>query len=333
MRGAFQFVFPPEGGFHRSFPHQLGTSHLKVVCMSGHHFKPLTRFQADIFMLIAALIWGGGFIAQRVAAGSIGFFAFNFMKFGLAVPVMLALIRFKPDFKWANLRWGIIAGAFLFLGSAFQQAGMKTTTAGNAAFITGFYVVLVPLMLSIGWKQRTRTLNWVAAFVAFAGIALLSTGGEFAPKIGDLLNLAGAFMWAAHIITMGAAVKHMPVFQFAFLQALMCALFNLVASLFFDFSTLAALQPIIWTVLYSGILSAAVGFTFQAIGQKTAPPTDASLILCMESVFSAIAGAIFLMERFTPLQILGCALILGALLVVQLKGNLEERKASLSQST
>ena len=177
---------------------------------------PSQRLTSDMLLLLAAIVWGGGFVAQRQASSSIGFFSFNAIRFLLAGLAMLPFVlrRFKSSNR--SFLWIFPAGVLLFGGSALQQAGIETTSAGSAGFITGVYVVLVPLLLAVFWKVRTKPVIWLAALVALAGTYLLSTGGkQIAPSTGDLTVLAGSFIWALHVIVVGISVSKMDVFVFS----------------------------------------------------------------------------------------------------------------------
>lgn len=285
--------------------------------MSKH--GSIERLIADLLMLLAAILWGGGFIAQRVASAQLGFFAYNGVRFLLAGLLLLPVgIRFLKSLD-RKLLWILPAGVLLFAGSAFQQAGVETTTAGSAGFITGIYVVLVPLFLALIWKAKIPWINWVAALAALVGTYLLSSGGlGFSPARGDVLVLIGSVLWAFHVIVVGLAVRDLNIFVFSVGQFILCGVINLVCSAFMDPPTWTAVQSVWPAIVYGGVFSVAGGFTLQAVGQSKAPATDASLILSLEAVFAAIFGALFLAEKMEIVQILGCAIIMASILAVQL---------------
>lgn len=277
------------------------------------------RLTSDGFLLLAAIIWGGGFVAQRMASFHLGFFGFNGVRFLIGGLALLPFIYKHLHTSRGGFGWVLLAGSILFGASALQQAGLETTSAGSAGFITGIYVVLVPILLSLFWRQRTSPYTWIAAVAALGGTYLLSTGGcGLKPSSGDLLVLAGSFVWALHVIVVGQAVQKMNVFVFSAGQFLVCGLIHLVLSFFVEPVTLPALRASWLPLLYAGLLSVSLGFTFQSIGQKKAPAADAALILSLEAVFAAIAGVIFLHEGMNPVQLIGCAIILAAILSAQL---------------
>ena len=277
------------------------------------------RLKSDFILLLVAFIWGSAFAAQRVAADHLGPFIFNALRFFVAVIVLLPIARFRLKVERGILPWVVLAGTALFTASALQQAGMQYTTAGNAGFITGLYVVLVPLVMVIFLRQPVSRWTWVAALIATIGTLLLSTGGELKLNPGDLLELVGAGAWAVHVLLVGWLARRTNVLSFVILQNLVSAVLNVAFSLFTDISTLPGLLPAAWAVLYTGVFSIGVGYALQGMGQRHAPPTDAALILSLEAVFAALFGFFFLDERLLPIQILGCVMILAAIVQVQLR--------------
>lgn len=278
-----------------------------------------TRIKSDLILLLAAIVWGGGFAAQRTASFHLGFFAFNGIRFLLGGLVMLPFILKRLRGQPGNLWWVLPAGVLLFAASSLQQAGIATTSAGTAGFITGTYVVLVPVLMTLFWKYKTKPVVWIAALVALGGTYLLSTGGStLTPSSGNILILAGALIWAFHVIVVGFAVKKVDVFVFSVGQFLVCGFLHILSSLIVDPPTLSAIQSSWSSILYAGLGSVAIGFTLQAVGQRKAPAADAALLLSLESVFAAISGALILKEQMNFIQVVGCAIILGAIVAAQL---------------
>lgn len=289
-------------------------------------FPASSRISADLMLLLTAVIWGGGFVAQRMASAHLGFFAFNGIRFLLASLIPLPFILKKKITINRQSLWVIPAGILFYAASALQQAGMKTTSAAAGGFLTSIYVVLVPLLLALFWKQRSSLVVWAAALGALIGSYLLSTGGQrLTPSDGDLLILAGSILWALQVIVIGLAVKRIDAFLFSFGQFLVCALLHLISSIFVDPPTWQEIQACWQAVLYAGIASIGIGFTLQAFGQQHAPPADAALILSLEAVFGAIFGYLILKEELNSYQVIGCVIIFVCITFTQLYQLAENR--------
>jgi drug/metabolite transporter (DMT)-like permease len=301
------------------------------------------RVWADLALLLVAFIWGVSFVIQRLAAAEMQAYVFNGVRFllGALVILPLALIRARggpgteePGWKITGfiprryLPGVVLAGLLLASGSAFQQVGLIYTTASNAGFITGLYVVLVPIFLSFGGRRRVPRLTiWIAAFLSAVGLYFLSTGGLLQFNRGDLLVMLSAAFWACHVILIDWMVQRVELMQFAAGQYIVCGLVSLCLGLYLDPE---ALKPVVsnwWLLAYMGIISVGVGYTLQAAGQRVAPPADTAIILSMEAVFAALGGWLFLGERLAPLQILGCGIILLGMLLAQSDVILGQRQA------
>ncbi len=278
------------------------------------------RWRADLTLFFVSLIWGAAFVAQRVAGQMGSVYLFNGVRYLLAALVVL-------PFAWHNAPtilprsqypWMFLAGTILFIASAFQQAGLVYTTAGNAGFITSLYVVLVPLVLFLGWRERLHWLSLVAVWMAVVGAFLLSTGGHFEARFGDLLELIGALFWAFHVVLLGKFAPRYDAMSFSVGQLMVCGLLNLGAGTLLE-------SPPAWNgawvgaVAYTALFSLGLGYTLQVWAQRHTPPMDAALILSLEAVFAVLIGWTILDERLTTLQILGCALIFAAVLLSQCK--------------
>ncbi|TLN26604.1 DMT family transporter, partial [bacterium] len=224
---------------------------------------------------------------------------------------------FRPEFSRSNLPGVLLAGGFLTVATNLQQLGLRYTTAGNAGFITGLYVILVPIFLWLVWRDPVRWHSFLAAGVAVVGMLFINTGGALKFATGDLYELAGAVFWALHVIIIGIMVRRMNVLAFSIGQFTFCGIVNLVSGLIFEPFQITNILSSGWALLYAGILSGGIGYTLQAIGQKFSPSSDAALILSLEAVFAALFGYLFLREGASTSQILGYALILVAILIAQ----------------
>lgn len=277
------------------------------------------RLKADLLLLFVTVIWGSAFAVMRQAAGHGTIFFLNGLRFLLGALVLLPLARFKGAYKRSNLVYVGLAGFALFAGVTFQQAGLTTTTAGNGGFITSLYVVIVPFLLWAVWKERPSLVTVMAVLLAVAGGYLLSTGGSFRVRSGDVWVFIGSFFWAVHVVVVGKAQGKIDSLPFAFGQFAFCSLLNLMSGIFFEHPSQTDMLAVLPAILYTGIFSIAVGFTLQVVAQKHTPTNDAALIMSLEAVFAVFFGWLFLREMLLPLQILGCILILSAVVFVQFK--------------
>ncbi len=275
------------------------------------------RLKYDGLLLLASLIWGSGFVAQRAAANSMGSFTFNGIRFLLGFVILLLVSGFKKRIAKDQWRWVVLAGFLLFGASTLQQFGLLTTTAANAGFITSLYVVIIPFVLWVFAHQKIQPVIWAAVSLAAAGTLLLSTGGQFDPVVGDWLELAGAFLWAGHVLVIGLYGKHSDPLAFSIGQFGVAAALNLVSAGLLEWGNYNPQPEAWWGVLYSGIFPVSIAFTLQVLGQRRAPVIDAALIFSLEAVFAALFGVLLLNEALLPTQLLGCGLILTALLLAQ----------------
>ncbi len=294
-----------------------------------------TRLRADLTLLLVAVIWGSAFVTQRVAALSLGAYLFNGLRFLLGGLVLLPLVGVKgiKDLSGKNLPAVLLAGGLMFAGASAQQLGLRFTTAGNAGFITGLYVVLIPVIQAVFLHRPARSVVWLASILAAAGLFLLSTGGQFRLAPGDALELLCALMWALHVLWIGRMVRRMDVLQLAIGQNIVCAVLSLAVAFTWEGSTLISSVNAWWPILYTGVLSIGVGYTLQAVGQKVSPAADAAIILSFEAVFAALGGWLFLGEHFTPLQLLGSGLMLSGMITAQIPSakQLADRASSAGQ--
>jgi len=279
----------------------------------------MNRLKGNIILLIAATIWGSSFVAQRIGAQHVEPFLFNAARFLTAAFILFILLKNKSYSFWDKDTLKIsLPGLVLFIASALQQAGLEYTTAGNAGFITGLYMVLVPLILSLFFKHKILANIWIAVFVSSAGLYFLSIDQNFSLAPGDGLELIGAVFWALHIIIIARFVADIPVIKLAFGQFLICGLLNLLVSGFSGFETFTGLN-IAWpAILYTGIFSIALGFSLQFYGQTFTKPSDAAIILSLEAAFALIFGIIILSEELSSRKLLGVILMFTGMMISQI---------------
>jgi len=286
------------------------------------------KLKADGLLMLTALIWGAAFVAQRIGMDHVGPFTFNGVRFALGALALQPLIwrmqkgRSAPGASTGRIvRCGLLAGAVLFAGAALQQVGIVYTTAGKAGFITGLYVVMVPLF-GLALKQRAGAGTWLGALAAAVGLYLLSVNEDFSIAYGDVLELIGAVFWAGHVLLIGKLSPGMDgtdAVKLAAAQFVTCAALSLGAAVF--------VEPITWTgisgagipILYGGLMSVGVAYTLQVVAQRDADPAHAAIILSLEAVFAAVAGYFLLGELLTLRALIGCGLMLSGMLLSQLK--------------
>ncbi len=281
-------------------------------------------FWADVGLLAVAAIWGSAFVAQRLGMASTGPLAFNAARFALGGAVLLGVNgvrrargKLAPPSR-GLVRDGALLGVLLFGGSAFQQVGLVETEAGKAGFITGLYVVLVPLLTALVWRERVAWHHRLGAGVAVVGLFLLSVQGSFRPAPGDLWVLGGAVMWAVHVIAVGRLAQGRDPVRLAMVQYGVCALLSGMAAPAVEGVAWPGLRAAMPAVLYAGVLSTAVAYTGQVIAQRHTTATHAAIILSGESLFAALFGRLFLHEGMTGQQWVGGGLMLVGMVLAQL---------------
>ena len=225
----------------------------------------------------------------------------------------------KPPFRLFDLVWpGLLCGGFLFAGASFQQVGMVYTTAGKAGFITGLYVVFVPFFNMFLRQERTSQGSWIGAFLAVAGMFLLSVTEQMHMAWGDFLVLLCAACFAGHLLVVGRYSSRVPVLPLCLAQYLVCAILSLMTAAFFEPIEMASVRAAAIPLLYGGIMSVGVAYSLQVVGQQKSPASHAAVILSLESVFAAVGGWLILGEVLTGRGKIGCGLILTGMLISQL---------------
>ena len=273
-----------------------------------------------LMLFITAIVWGGGFVAQRLGAESIGPFTFNAFRFLIGTCVLLPFILWtnqnkkqidKLPQKLSLYKASIILSIILFCGAALQQIGLSYTSAGKAGFITSLYIITVPI-LGLCVKHPLRISHLIGCPIAVIGLYLLAFHGGSSTSInyGDLLQLIGVFFWSIHILLVGYFVRYFSGLHLAIGQFLCCSLINMVAIWFHgEIITLPTLIVAAPALFYSGVLASGVGFTLQMLGQKGVSPTEASLICSLEMIFGAMGGVLYLGEWMSLLEWFGCILM------------------------
>lgn len=281
-----------------------------------------------LLLLTTAIIWGLAFVAQEVGAQYLGTFSFNGIRFLLGSVSLLPVILFfeRERMNGAKIRKllfaSVLAGTVLFLASTFQQYGMQIgTPAGKAGFITGLYTVIVPVLSFLIFRRKTGLFVWIGAVFAVCGLLLLNLDDKFTLSFGagEISVLCGSVMWAVHILIVDKFVNEVSPLKFSMAQFIVCGIESMICAFMFEDITLTGIQMAIVPLLYGGIMSVGVAYTFQVLGQRETEPTVSAIIFSMESVFSVIGGAVILHAHMELQAYIGCALIFGGIILSQIK--------------
>lgn len=289
------------------------------------------EFKSELLLLLAAAIWGFAFVAQRVGAKYVGTYTFNGVRFALGslslIPLILyfdkkskgnvPLLEYKKPKSYTLLAGGCM-GVVLFIASSLQQIGLSYTSAGKAGFITGLYIVIVPI-LGLFLKHRISKLTWMSVILAVVGLYFLSVTSSFTMAKGDVFEIIGAFFWAVHILLIDNFTKKADPIKLSFIQFAACSVLSLAVALITENITASGLINAAIPILYGGICSVGIAYTLQAVAQKNAKPSHAAIILSMESVFASIGGLLILHENLGARGYLGCALMLAGVLLSQVQ--------------
>lgn len=281
--------------------------------------------KSNLLLLLTAAIWGFAFVAQRVGMDHVGPFTFNGVRFAIGALSLIPLILVLPkparpagrESSRALLAGGVLAGAALYCGASLQQIGLVHTTAGKAGFITGLYVVIVPLA-GLAWRQRPDSGTWAGAALAAAGMYFLSATDRFAIDPGDFLVLTSAFFWAGHVLLLGWLSPRADTLRLAFVQFAVCSVLSMATAFVAETVVLPGILDAALPILYGGLGSVGIAYTLQIVAQRDAKPAHAAIILSMESPFAALGGFLLLGEIMGGRGLIGCALMLAGMLISQI---------------
>ena len=297
-----------------------------------------TKFvRQNVLPVLAAFIWGTGFVAQSVGADYVGPFTFNAARSAVAFVFLLILCmafraRRKKDFhaqakprpnhRRDLLLGGLFCGVVLTLGTNLQQKGLETTTSGKAGFITALYIVIVPI-LGVFLKKKVGKTVWVGVTLAVVGLYCLCIQENFSISKGDFYIFLCSLCFSAHILIIDHFTKRVDGVELSCAQFLMLTVFSSVGMLAWEQPSWEALRQCAWPILYVGIFSSGIAYTLQILAQRDSNPTVVSLLLSLESVFATLAGALLLGDRMSVREDLGCVLMLAAVVLAQIPARKE----------
>ena len=287
--------------------------------------------RGSLLLLLGSVIWGAAFVAQRVGMDHVGPYTFNGVRMLLAWLVMIPVtVLFgskakkapddtEPDKKEQRTA-GLLCGTLLFAATSLQQMGLVTTTAGKAGFITALYVVLVPVAAWLLFRKNPGKVIWLGVAVAVAALWLLCmpAGGGFRLQGGDMLVLGCAVCFTFQILCVDRYAPRVSGVRLARDQFLVTGGLSMVIALTAETISWEGIREAAVPILYAGILSGAVGYTLQVLGQRDTDPMVASILMCLESVFALLTGVIVLGEKMTVRETVGCVMMFSAVILAQL---------------
>ena len=297
--------------------------------------------RGSLLLLLGSVIWGFAFAAQRMGMDYMQPISFNGIRNLMAGLCLIPVCFFaerraprqKPDTparKKAQIRGGLFCGAFLFAASTLQQAGLVECSAGKAGFITALYVVLVPVFAWLLFHKNPGRWIRISILLAVAGLYLLCVpaGEGFSVSRSELLLLGCAACFTGEILSVDYYAPTVSGVRLSRDMFLFCGIMGVGLSLGVETITWSGIRQALPALLYAGVMSGAVAYTLQILGQRDVNPALASLIMCLESVFSVLGGALVLHESLTGREAVGCAVMFGAVVLSQLSPLLKKTRMS-----
>ena len=306
--------------------------------MSRHQVKQ------SCLLFLAAFIWGVAFVAQSNATAYVEPFTFmavrnyigSFVLFiyllvlkGMGVPSgepakeaygkKTPKWMLKLGIDWYHLLGGMICGTFLCIAGNMQQIGIQYTSVGKTGFLTAVYIILVPI-LGIFLKKKAGPRVWIGVLIALAGLYLLCVTEEFTIVPADFILLGCALVFAMQILAVDFFIDRVDGVKMSCIQFFTCAVLSTIGMVIFEQPSMQAILQAWLPILYAGVFSSGVAYTLQVVGQRDMNPTVASMILSLESVFSALAGWVLLNQVLSTKELLGCGLVFAAIILAQLPG-------------
>ena len=288
----------------------------------------------NILLILTAFIWGTAFVGQRQGMEHMGPITFNACRMALAA-LTIGTVSFvlrkrdaqkqqdmsdqsRREYRKNTVIGGICCGFFLTIAALFQQMGMVYTTAGKGGFITAMYILLVPVINWILFKRKSRPLVWIAVLMGIAGIYLLCVTEGLTLEKGDALVMVCPFFFAGHILCCDYFVQRANPVELSAIQFFTVTVLSTIMAFIVENPTwqqvTAAIVPIVWL----GVLSGGIGYTFQIIAQQYTDPTVASLLMSLEAVFAVMGGAVLLGERMSARELIGAAIMFAAIILAQI---------------
>jgi len=295
--------------------------------------------KAHILLVLVTLVWGATFVQIKDALQDISPLLFNAVRITFASAALALVYRRElRSMSRSALRAGVLVGIPLWLGFSFQTTGLRLTTPSKSAFLTGFSVILVPVFLALGWRKKVNAWIIAGVFIAFLGLYLMTVPAGKGSGLnlqsinrGDLLTLGCAVMFASQIIFMGRAMRKNRFEGVATVEAITCAILMFATVPIVEHVQVVWSSRVIWAILVTGLLGTGAAFTIQAWAQQFTPPTHTALIFLLEPVFAWITSYVLLHERLGMRAGVGALLILGGIVLSELKGSQAELEAEVGE--
>lgn len=291
------------------------------------------QIKGTVMLTLAALIWGIAFVAQSVGMNYVGPWTFNCTRSILGGLILIPVIFIfsgkesddnkengtisKSERRINTLKGGLTCGIFLSAATMFQQYGILETSVGKAGFITSLYIILVPF-LSIFLHKKIGLNQWISAIIAVAGFYIMSVHGNESLNRGDLFLLICAILFSAQILSIDHFVEKVNPIAMSCIQFFVSAIVSSIGMFLLENPIWANIYEARIPILYAGLMSSGVAYTLQIVGQKNLDATPASLLMSLESVFSALAGFVLLKQVLAVNELIGCALVFAGVILSQL---------------
>ncbi len=296
------------------------------------------RLKGNLILMLTAIVWGSGFVAQSAGREFIGANTFNGIRMLIGsiilMPLALYNIKAKKTVTKENGKTlivsGIICGMILCAASTIQTIGIGYTTSGKSGFITTLYLIFVPIFgVLLGKKISLQTV--LCALLALVGMYMLCmTEGFDNINFGDAITVISAILFAIHIIVIDKVAGDIDAIAFSSIQFFVAGCINIVIMFLFEDPSLDIIKQCTIPILYSGLFACGIGYTLQPVGQKYAEPTTASIIMSLESVFALLFGVLILGDRPTAMEIAGSVIMLTAIILIQIPMKSIRRKKNVS---
>ena len=280
----------------------------------------MSKYKGELLMLITAIMWGSGFVGMAIGLEHFTVLQLMAGRFTLAT-ILLSVIFYKKLrlFNWSIIWRGALLGGILFFAFVLQTYGLSYTTPSKNAFLTSINVLIVPIIAFIVYKRGFDRYEVIAAMIAVIGIGFLSLTNSFTIQLGDLLSILCAIAFAFDIFYTNVFVKKEDALALTIVQFMTASLLSIIGVLMLgEISTSINTEGFL-ILLYLAVFCTLVAYVCQNVGMQYANPTKSAIILSMESLFGTLFSVWILQELLTGRMIVGCVLILIAVLIAELK--------------